>query len=86
MIINTATYQPHHLSSLTPTAVPEAPPPTPPGAVMVAPDPPFWVPAAISFVCRESKLSPLNTMNYTIFGNESGWSYLDPDFGCYNGS
>ncbi|XP_037792004.1 complement factor H-related protein 4-like [Penaeus monodon] len=64
--------------------VPEAPPPTPPGAIMVAPDPPYWVPAAISFICSEDQLSPLNTTNYTIFGNESGWSYLDPDFGCYN--
>ncbi|XP_037792005.1 complement factor H-related protein 4-like [Penaeus monodon] len=64
--------------------VPEAPPPTPPGAIMVGPDPPYWVPAAISFICREDQLSPLNTTNYTIFGNESGWSYLDPDFGCYN--
>ncbi|XP_063612128.1 complement factor H-related protein 4-like [Penaeus indicus] len=66
--------------------VPGDPPPTPPGAIMVAPDPPYWVPTAISFICLENQLSPLNTTNYTIFGNESGWSYLDPDFGCYNGS
>ncbi|XP_047487094.1 sushi, von Willebrand factor type A, EGF and pentraxin domain-containing protein 1-like [Penaeus chinensis] len=45
-------------------------PPIPPGAIMVAPDPPYWVPAAISFICRENQLSPLSTTNYTIFGNE----------------
>ncbi|ROT64492.1 hypothetical protein C7M84_017584 [Penaeus vannamei] len=46
--------------------------------------PPYWVGSIANYTCPDGKMSPRGDTCTSVVANETGWSVLDPEFGCYN--
>ncbi|XP_063593988.1 uncharacterized protein LOC134770992 [Penaeus indicus] len=61
------------------------PPPDAPFGATLEQEPPYWVGSIANYTCPDGKMSPRGDTYFSIVANETAWSVLDPEFGCYNG-
>ncbi|XP_037792006.1 uncharacterized protein LOC119587330 [Penaeus monodon] len=47
-------------------------------------EPPYWVGSVANYTCPDGQMSPHGDTYTSVVANETAWSVLDPEFGCYN--